>query len=137
MVRNRELLLIASLVWLIAGFNVVRIGVIAYVGKVSILSVLCSLLIFLIFWFMVFNKLVIKHTIRIKGYESQNKKQYFWKFFDVKSFCIMAFMMTFGIVIRVFNLLPDTFIAIFYTGLGTALTLAGIKFGVNYIRYQH
>lgn len=134
MVRNRTLLLIAGIVWMIAGFNVARIGFIAYVGNLSVFNLLCSSAIFAIFWFMIFSRLVIKHTKRIKEYTT--KKQYFWNFFDLKSFCIMAFMITFGIIIRVFKLMPDVFIAVFYTGLGLALTLAGIKFSINYIQYD-
>ena len=133
MVRNRTLLLIAGIVWMIAGFNVVRIGFIAYVGNLSIFNLLCSSVIFAIFWFMIFSRLVNKHTKRIKEYTTE--KQYFWNFFDLKSFFIMAFMIAFGIIIRVFKLMPDVFIAVFYTGLGLALTLAGIKFSVNYIQY--
>ncbi|MDO4277166.1 MAG: hypothetical protein Q4D16_26190 [Eubacteriales bacterium] len=134
LVRNRTLLLIASLVWLTAGFNIVRIGFIAYTGKVSMINLLCSAATFTVFWFMVFKRLVIKHTARIKKYKKE--KQYFWNFFDLKSFCIMAFMMTFGITIRVFSLMPDTFIAVFYTGLGIALALAGVKFAANYVQYD-
>lgn len=134
MVRKRTLLLIAGIVWLIAGFNVVRIGFMAYIDYLNIFNLLCSAVIFAIFWFMVFRRLVIKHTVRIKQYTTE--KQYFWNFFDLKSFCIMAFMMTFGIVIRVYNLMPDVFIAVFYTGLGLALALAGFHFGINYIRYD-
>ena len=134
LVRNRTLLLIAGIVWMIAGFNVARIGFIAYAGNLSIFNILCSSVIFAIFWFMIFSRLVIKHTKRIKGYTTE--RQYFWNFFDLKSFFIMAFMITFGIIIRVFRLMPDVFIAVFYTGLGLALTLAGIKFSVNYIQYD-
>ena len=126
MVKNRNLLLIASFVWMIAGFNILRIGVLSYSNYVTFVNIIISLDIFMVFWFKVFNKLVVKHTLRIKGYEEP--KQYFWKFFDLKSFCIMAFMMTFGIAIRSLNLLPEIAIAVFYTGLGSALLLAGIKF---------
>ena len=45
----------------------------------------------------------------------------------------MFFMMTFGIVIRTKQLLSEQFIAVFYTGLGAALLLAGIQFGKNYL----
>ena len=135
MVKNRTLLLIASIVWLIAGFNVVKIGFTAYVDKISVINLLLSAIIFYLFWFKVFNKLVDKHTFRIKSYTTE--KQYFWNFFDLKSFAIMAFMMTFGILIRVFNLMSEVFIAVFYSGLGTALSLAGIKFGMNYIKYDN
>lgn len=134
MVANRSLLFIACIVWLIAGFNIINIGVIAYREHLTLINIVLSVMIFLIFWFMIFKKLVNKHTSRIKSYTT--KKQYFWKFFDFKSFMIMAFMMTFGITIRIFNLLPNTFIAFFYTGLGTALALAGLKFAFNYIQYN-
>ena len=78
------------------------------------------------------NLLIYSHTIRIQGYEEE--KQLFYKFFDLKSFLIMAFMISFGIIIRSFHLLPERFIAVFYTGLGAALFMAGVLFGRNYIQ---
>ena len=44
----------------------------------------------------------------------------------------MAVMMTGGIGLRVSGLAPERFIAVFYTGLGAALLLAGLLFGRNY-----
>lgn len=130
---NKELLLlIASIVWLLAGFNILHIGVLSYIGHVTICNVLISILVFLLFWFMVFRKLVLKHTKRILNYGEN--KQFIMHFFDLKSFGIMAFMITFGISIRVFNLVPDMFIAVFYSGLGFALSGAGIYFGLNYLK---
>ncbi len=52
-------------------------------------------------------------------------------FFDVKSWIIMIFIISLGITIRSFHLLPDSFISVFYTGLSIALILTGILF----IRY--
>ena len=129
-VKKRVLLMLASIVWMIAGFNILRIGVISYAGYVTIWNLFLSGLIFAAFWFLVFYKLVIKHTDRIQKYEEE--MQFFWHFFDKKSFLIMAFMMTFGIGLRASHLAPDVFIAVFYSGLGTALFLAGILFGVQY-----
>ena len=129
-IKKQNLLLLASLVWMIAGFNILRIGVISYAGYVTIWNLFLSGLIFAAFWFLVFYKLVIKHTDRIQKYEEE--MQFFWHFFDKKSFLIMAFMMTFGIGLRASHLAPDVFIAVFYSGLGTALFLAGILFGVQY-----
>ena len=129
-VKKRVLLMLASIVWMIAGFNILPIGVISYAGYVTIWNLFLSGLIFAAFWFLVFYKLVIKHTDRIQKYEEE--MQFFWHFFDKKSFLIMAFMMTFGIGLRASHLAPDVFIAVFYSGLGTALFLAGILFGVQY-----
>ena len=80
---------------------------------------------------MVFGKLVRRHADRIVRYEEE--MQFILKFFDRKSFIIMAFMMTFGIGLRTSGLCPDIFIAVFYSGLGTALVLAGLAFTGNYI----
>ena len=134
MIKNKYLLLIAAIVWLIAGFNVLKIGVETYINYVTVINLLLSLAVFLVFWIMVFSKLVKKHTLRISSYESE--KQWFYLFFDLKSFIIMAIMMTTGIIIRYYALLPDVFIAVFYTGLGSALALAGILFMVNFMRFE-
>lgn len=132
-VKKHTLLLIASLVWLIAGFNVLNIGIITYKNYVTILNIILSLFVFSIFWFMIFKKLVFKHTNRIK--EFKEEFQFFLNFFDKKSFIIMASMITFGVLIRTLHLAPDVFIAVFYSGLGSALFLAGILFGYNYFKY--
>ena len=134
MIKNKYLLLIAAIVWLIAGFNVLKIGVETYINYVTVINLLLSLVVFLAFWIIVFSKLVKKHTLRISSYESE--KQWFYLFFDLKSFIIMAIMMTTGIIIRYYALLPDVFIAVFYTGLGSALALAGILFMVNFMRFE-
>ena len=133
-IKKRNLLLLAAIVWMIAGFNILRIGIETYVAYKSVLNFILSLLVFLFFWFMIFYKLTVKHTDRIQNY--QEERQFFLNFFDLKSFLIMAFMITFGITIRTFHLLPDRFIAVFYTGLGAALFLAGITFGRNYIFFK-
>lgn len=133
-IRKEKLLMLASAVWLIAGFNILRIGFISYVSHITFLNLILSTLVFVFFWFIIFNKLVTKHTNRIQNYKEE--MQFVLKFFDIKSFCIMAFMMTFGIGIRVFSLVPEVFIAVFYSGLGCALFGAGILFGYNYFKLE-
>ena len=131
-VKKQNLLLLAGIVWMIAGFNVLRIGLETYAEYRMIINYATTLMVFLVFWFMVFHKLTIKHTKRIHEFEEE--LQLFYKFFDLKSFLIMAFMISFGIIIRKFRLLPDRFIAVFYTGLGAALFMAGVLFTWNYIK---
>ena len=130
MVNNKTLLLIACLVWSAAGFNILRIGIIEYPPYLSAVNFLLSAVVFAVFQFFIFGRLVKKHTKRIDAYGGQ--KQLFIKFFDGKSFIIMAVMMTGGILFRSLHLAPAVFIAVFYTGLGAALLLAGILFGKNF-----
>lgn len=131
-VKKKTLLLIACFVWIAAGFNIARIGILAYPAYVSVLNFILSAAVFAVFQKFIFCRLVRKHTARITGYTEEY--QFFWKFFDLKAFIIMAVMMTGGIYLRVSGLAPDRFIAVFYSGLGVSLLLAGVLFGRNYCR---
>lgn len=129
-VKRNTLLLIACLVWTAAGFNVLRIGLLAYPAYRGIVNYLLTALVFAVFQIFIFGKLVKKHTSRIRAY--QEERHFFLKFFDGKSFAIMAMMMTVGIWLRSSGFAPERFIAFFYTGLGASLLLAGLLFGFNF-----
>lgn len=133
-VSKRTLLLIAGIVWMIAGFNVSRLGILSYkVIEILWYNIVLSIVIFLLFGLM-FYKMTKKHVRRIKGYEEEFKP--FWNFFDLKAYIIMSIMMGGGIGLRASGLLPDSFIAFFYTGLGCALFLAGVLFVAEFIMYK-
>lgn len=129
-VKRNTLLLLACLVWSAAGFNILRIGLMAYPPYLSVLNFLLSALVFTVFQIFIFGKLVKKHTTRIQAYVEE--RHFFLKFFDGKAFAIMAVMMTGGIGLRASGLAPERFIAVFYTGLGASLLLAGLLFGRNF-----
>ena len=132
-VKKRTLLIIAGIVWLIAGFNVARLGVLSYLEinrkwYLYLLSAVVFCLFGLMFW-----KMSNKHTKRIMEYESHRP---FWHFFDLKAYLIMACMMGSGIGFRALGIFPDIFVAFFYSGLGCALALAGVLFIKNYFYYS-
>ena len=131
-VKRNTLLLLACLVWSAAGFNILRIGLMAYPAYLTAVNYLLSVLVFAVFQWFIFGKLVKKHTARITSYLEE--RHFFLKFFDGKAFVIMAVIMTGGIGLRVSGLAPERFIAVFYTGLGGALLLAGLLFGRNFGR---
>lgn len=129
-VKRDTLLLLACLIWSAAGANILRIGLMAYPAYLTVLNYLLSVLVFVVFQSAVFGKLVKKHTARINAYEEG--RHFFLKFFDGKAFAIMAVMMTVGIGLRASGLALERFIAVFYTGLGASLLLAGALFGRNF-----
>ena len=131
-VRRNTLLLIAALVWSAAGVNILRSGLLAYPPYRTVVNYLLSALVFTVFQVFIFGQLVNKHTARISAYEEE--LHFFLKFFDVKSFIIMAVMMTGGIWLRSSGVAPDRFIAFFYTGLGASLLLAGLLCGCNFAK---
>lgn len=132
-VPKRVLLIIAGIVWMIAGFNVVRLGIISYkvIGIRWYLPIF-SIIIFILFG-MMFYKMTQKHGKRIMNYEEKYRP--IWNFFDIKSYIIMAVMMGGGIGLRNAGVFPDLFVAFFYTGLGCALFLAGVCFVIMFFKY--
>lgn len=125
---NRQVLLItAGIVWIVAGANILRIGIATWLGNSGdwLFKVGEATVVFLLFFLFVFKKLYYKHTQRI---EQKNDKSCPFSFFDVKGWIIMTFMITLGVTVRKLHLLPDAFISVFYTGLSIALMFTGALF---------
>lgn len=129
---NRKVLLItAGITWMAAGANILRIGIVTWLtdSQYWLFKIGEATVVFLLFFLLVFKKLYYKHTKRIE--QKKKEKNCPFSFFDVKGWIVMVFMITFGITIRSFHLLPDAFISVFYTGLSLALMSTGVLF----IRY--
>lgn len=137
-VSTEKLMLIAGVVWFIAGANILNLGVHAYMnswGWLILPLILGSVAVFGIFHIKVFTKMVGKHAARIYGYAEPKKNLFL--FFDRKGYIMMAIMMGGGIGLRMSGLVPDWFVAFFYTGIGFALMMAGVDFVVRYVRADH
>lgn len=129
---NKEILLItAGTVWIIAGANILRIGIVTWLNNSEgwMFKIGEATVVFLLFFVLIFKRLYYKHTRRIE--EKKEAKNCPFSFFDVKSWIVMIFMISLGITIRSFHLLPESLISVFYTGLSIALILTGVLF----IRY--
>ena len=130
-IKKNQLIAVAGVVWLLAGLNVAILGVRAAIDLRGLAAIVLVALaggavaIFCAFHPM-FSKLVKKNSQRI--YELEGERHNPFRFFDRKGYIMMAIMMSFGIGMRAAGLFPDWFIAFFYTGLGLALTLAGVSY---------
>ena len=135
-VSRNTLLITAGLVWLIAGANILRIGIGCWLGTTHywVYKILEATAVFIVFFAFIFNRLYLKHTRRIRQKKEKNCP---FAFFDVKGWIIMTAMMTMGIVIRQRSLLPDIFIAVFYTGLSLALILTSARFVFFWWKNRH
>ena len=96
-VAKKYLLLTAGIVWAAAGFNIVRIGWLS-TSYMSIATAAAAVITFLIFYHMIFKKLIHKHTERILA--NTEDRMHILRFFDAKSYIIMICMMSFGIALR-------------------------------------
>jgi small-conductance mechanosensitive channel len=127
-IPKNHLMLIAGLVWCAAGAMVCIIGLPLEFGLAPSHLILFPLavVIFLVFYFFVFSRLVRKHTGRIRARAEDRLP--FWHFFNASSWAVMAVMMGGGMALRLSHLIPDWMIAFFYSGLGVALFLCGVRF---------
>lgn len=130
-VSRQFLLITAGIVWIVAGANILRIGLVTWLDASQdwLFKVCEATGVFLLFFLFVFKKMYDKHTKRIEAKTTDRNCPF--AFFDVKGWIVMTFMITLGITVRLFHLLPDTFISVFYTGLSLALIATGVLF----IRY--
>lgn len=135
-VSKKVLFLIAGVIWSFAGFRVLTIGI----GDVQIsshnwiLAILAAAVIFYLFFNFIFSKMHNKHAKRIIN--STLNKHCPFSFFDLKSYLIMGFMITFGITIRAIGILNPFYIGTFYMGLGLALFMAGVLFLRSFIKFE-
>lgn len=119
--------MLAGIVWLVAGLNVCKIGITTWMSlpNTTIIMTVGSLLTLAAFSAM-FVKMVFKNFRRIQQIDVERRKV--WHMMSVKSYIIMAFMITLGITLRHSPYVPAQFIASFYVGLGSALSLAGLTY---------
>ncbi|MBE6639293.1 MAG: hypothetical protein E7616_07575 [Ruminococcaceae bacterium] len=133
--KKEKLLLIAGTVWGLAGVNILRIGIVSLIKSFgeknhAVFALMLLIAAMILTGFLIMFRMVVKrNTKRILSYP---EKKSVFAFLDAKGYLLMLFMMGLGIVLRSFDLLPNAFFAVFYTGLGTALTLAGGMFIYNY-----
>jgi hypothetical protein len=127
-VPKNHLMLIAGIVWCLAGAMVTLVGLPLEFGLAPSDPLLYPLAvaIFLAFYFLVFARLVRKHTGRIRSHPADRLP--FWHFFNASSWAVMAVMMGGGMALRFSHVMPDWMIAFFYSGLGVALFLCGLRF---------
>src|ERR1044072_4595395 len=125
--KNR-LMLLAGIVWCVAGAMVSGIGLplLWKLGFTQLILYPLAVVIFLIFYFLIFSRLVAKHTERIR--ERPEQRLPFWNFFDRSSYAVMVIMIAGGMWLRLGHLAPIWMIAFFYSGLGIALFSCGVRF---------
>ena len=125
---KNQLMLIAGLVWCAAGAMVSLVGLPLEFGLAPehLVLVPLAVVIFLAFYHFVFSRLVRKHTGRIRARTEDRLP--FWDFFNASSWAVMAVMMGGGMALRLSHVMPDWMIAFFYSGLGVALFLCGVRF---------
>lgn len=108
-VNKNILFFIAGTLWMVAGFNIMRIGISTWIVDSTswILKFFESCTVFLFFFAFIFDRLYKKYSIRINN--KNDGLHCPFSFFDKKGLLMMLFMIVMGISIRYFHLLPISF----------------------------
>ena len=129
-VPTKALLLVAALVWLVAGSFVTSVGIKAAEEPWSQTMAIGFVVVYVFFSFM-FIMICRKHTRRICGYGDALMN--IGKFLDPPAYIILIVMIGIGASVRISGLCPSFIIAFFYSGLGMALITAAIVYIVTYV----
>ena len=134
---NREhLLLMQVLCWFGPGIKVLITGIQAMLQVNSIhpervwwLS-LIAVVIAIVFSLM-FNNFIKRYTARILNFPERKKSLF--AFLDAHGYIMITFFMCLGIGLKLIPGMPLEFFAGFYPGLGTALSIAGIRYFISWL----
>lgn len=131
--RKIFLYISAALLWVIGGIKVVGIAIMTF-KEISFLDKWATFWIILwaIISFFFFHKTIFPRVVKknINAIEEDSKKTLlpYYRCLRAIDWLIMVVMMSIGIGIRYFELLPKTFIAGFYFPLGMSLVLSTLPY---------
>ncbi|HNW69112.1 MAG TPA: hypothetical protein PKI01_01820 [Bacteroidales bacterium] len=127
-VPRRWLLIIAGVFWSFAGGMLMWRGITGLLHEASRLAseIILSLCSGIAFYFILFSGISRKHVRRIMGLKSE--KPCLFSFFNIKSYILMIFMITSGILLRKFDILNHQVLYAVYLCMSVPLLLSSAKF---------
>jgi hypothetical protein len=135
-VPKRYLLLIACMVWTIAG-SILFIKGSAYLIIFSTyltLRFIFGTLFGIVFYFVLFARISLRHITRIRAIDIA--KPCIFSFFNFKSYIMMGIMITGGILLRKFDFINHDILFNFYVGMGIPLLISGARFYYAWYKYH-
>lgn len=137
-VPKRALLFVAAIVWTFAG------SMLLYKGYKMLgtdhgflwLKLIFVLLGGILFYWKLFSKLSLKHTLRIL--KMSEAYPCFFSFFNFRSYLVMCFMISMGITLRTTGWVPMGYLAFLYLMMSVPLLLSSVRFyytGIFYRKY--
>lgn len=127
-IAKRYLMIIAAFVWLFAGSMLLYKGIAFMIKNPSaiVLKLIISITIGLLFFAIMFSKIVAKHVTRILSIK--HERPCLFSFFNWKSYLLMGSMITFGILLRTFHIIPMEYLSCFYVSMGIPLLISSHRF---------
>jgi len=130
-IPKRALLFVAGAVWTFAG------GMLLYKGFGMLtanpqhiwIKLIISIILGTAFYILLFDKISLKHTNRIKSIE--HEKPCFFSFFGWKGYLMMSMMITLGVILRKTGAVSPDILSVVYIMMGIPLTISALRFYLN------
>ena len=126
-ISKKVMILLVSLLWAVAGINILYIGIEAFVSEPTNLwiKILGIILVFCLFFLLIFKRVSRRTIARIQAKEGDKHRP--WAILDLKGYAVMFFMIALGIIIRKSGVVNSHAIAVFYIGLSVALLSSALS----------
>lgn len=135
-VPKRYLLFLAAIAWTFAGGILLSRGI-STIIRINYFSwgrmILCAAS-GIIFYILLFSRISLKHVTRIINLKY--KLPCMFSFFNLRSYAIMAVMITSGILLRKSGILSPQYLSMIYITMGIPLFLSAFRFYYYGSRYH-
>lgn len=133
---RRNLLYIAAFVWTFAGGMLLTRGILMMGIQLDFLliRIVISIVGGVLFYVILFSKISKKHVARI--IHLMNDRPCIFSFFNLKSYLMMTFMISFGVFLRKSGMVPPFYLSVLYVTMGIPLFASSLRFYYSGIYYH-
>jgi hypothetical protein len=129
------LIILGASIWAFAAYRILKLGIIMIEHHAlhHWLNYLIGLAGFFPFFLLVFRKVSKRYVQRIIHHKSE--KPCVFGFFDLRGYILMSFMITMGIMVSRWDLIPDIYKGTFFISLGLSLLASAVFYIIEGIKF--
>lgn len=134
------LIALGAALWGFAAYRILKLGFV-FIERHAlhhVLNYLIGIAGFIPFFLLVFRKVSLRYVNRIKNLPQ--RRPCMFAFFDLRGYILMTFMITMGIAISHWKVIPELYKGTFFISLGLSLLASSIFYiteGVQFVMSQN
>lgn len=129
------LIILGASIWSFAAYRILRLGInmIEHHALHHWNNYLIGLIGFFPFFLLVFRKVSKRYVTRI--IQNKYERPCIFGFFDVRGYILMSFMITMGILVSRWSVIPELYKGTFFISLGLSLLASAIFYIVEGVKF--
>jgi hypothetical protein len=129
------LIALGAALWGFAAFRILKLGFV-FIEKHALhhlVNYLIGVIGFIPFFLLVFRKVSRKYVTRIKNLPQ--RRPCMFAFFDVRGYILMTFMITMGILVSHWKIIPELYKGTFFISLGLSLLASSVFYIIEGVQF--